>query len=160
MKIEIRWPDGRKELAQLTPEQIPDVVSSMKYLGHQVADVDIQGDLTLIYIATSEAGLARASEGTKARVQEKLVASVLEDRGAQYGEAWLMGGKFLAEMMRKYDIDLSDLMESGFSYAWQSILSKLLRALASPMKRDHWVDIAGYATLVANYLGEDNEEAD
>lgn len=42
--------------------------------------------------------------------------------------------------------------------ALEMISHKIGRILAgNPNVKDHWVDIAGYATLVANLLGDTNE---
>lgn len=37
-------------------------------------------------------------------------------------------------------------------YPWVQILCKLVRALETPEKLDHWNDIIGYATLVKDEL--------
>ena len=43
-------------------------------------------------------------------------------------------------------------------YNWVIILNKLTRLLADPLNIDSWKDIAGYASLVVNYLEEKGKE--
>jgi len=40
---------------------------------------------------------------------------------------------------------------------WMLILSKLVRAMYDPTKVDTWADIAGYATLMKEYLEGDED---
>jgi hypothetical protein len=43
------------------------------------------------------------------------------------------------------------------SHNWVLILSKLIRILFTPYKRDHWADIVGYAQLVVEQLDKAKE---
>ena len=81
---------------------------------------------------------------------------LIEDRQNIYGDAWCETAHVANFLKwRKYAIH-----RTPFTYAWLSILSKLIRALSSPMKVDHWDDIAGYAMLVARKIRSSDEYID
>lgn len=71
---------------------------------------------------------------------------VAKERNNQYLDAWSKTGPLL-HLIRN-DLFKFLLMAPKFFFPWVIILNKLLRALGSPYNRDHWLDIAGYATLV------------
>jgi hypothetical protein len=76
---------------------------------------------------------------------------LLTQRKKEYGDAWLIAGYWLNHKAVR---DSNLFQESLFTHNFVLILSKLARALHSPYKKDTWQDIAGYATLVANWLDE------
>lgn len=80
------------------------------------------------------------------------VENILETRGSQYGKSWLTTTYGLQELIENDMDKLRPLIMSGLFHNWFQILGKLARALASPTCKDHWVDIAGYATLVIKHL--------
>ena len=69
---------------------------------------------------------------------------VVEEREATYGQAWKITGEILAFLIKKK----MPLFDTHFVFNWAMILNKLCRALITPNNPDHWLDIAGYATLV------------
>lgn len=72
---------------------------------------------------------------------------LLEERQAMYGDAW----RTTSHVARELRAGESPLGQSTlYMYAWMTILSKLIRALASPENVDHWDDIQGYARLVSD----------
>ena len=85
---------------------------------------------------------------TREDVLEEAKAAVLKDRNVDYGspeqnfqviaELW---GTYLTA--RDIDFDLDD--PTPADVAAMMILMKISRIITSPQKRDHWVDIAGYA---------------
>lgn len=77
------------------------------------------------------------------------VNDFLEQREEEYGPAWKTTGEIIQVIGLEW---MSRLDNSGFFFPWVMILNKLVRALASPNKLDHWVDIIGYATLVKREL--------
>lgn len=78
------------------------------------------------------------------------VNELIKERDEQYGAAWLHTGR----MMHAVSHSLHHLLEIApeVYYNWVIILNKLVRLLRDPWNRDTWMDIAGYATLVVNYL--------
>jgi hypothetical protein len=85
------------------------------------------------------------------------VNKLLEERGKEYGTAWITAGVWLNSKAVR---DSALFQESIFIHNFVLIMSKLARALHSPYNVDHWRDIAGYATLVANWLTEHLPEDD
>lgn len=169
MDLIIYNPDGTQAgIKNITAEQLPEIISAGVVVhGNtplQVTNFQKEGsDMSCTIIGDFEeptesvkvVDYAEVEQRIAAPRTEKIVDSTLSQRGESYGDAWKLTGQFLSEVITKYNISLSPLMASGYMYNWMSIMSKLLRALTSPRKRDHWVDIAGYATLVANDLEEE-----
>lgn len=81
----------------------------------------------------------------RARVVEQGVEKVLKDRGEDYGPAWSTTGEILRYLITHRR---QALFDTQYVFNWMMILNKLARILASPNNPDHWMDIAGYATLV------------
>jgi hypothetical protein len=73
--------------------------------------------------------------------------TLLQERGEEYGEAWLSAGQVMVVLGYRHNL----FRKSMFAHNWVLILSKMMRALHSPYKEDTWRDIAGYATLCADY---------
>ncbi len=80
------------------------------------------------------------------------IEALIKHRREEYGEAWILA----SEMARPLKLD--EITRVNFLYVVMVILSKLARIAKSPTNIDHWKDIAGYATLVFQYLEE--READ
>lgn len=74
------------------------------------------------------------------------VTKTLEQRGEEYGEAWLVAGTIMTHLQTVRLIE--GILSTPYAHNWVLILSKLIRACRSPNNPDHWRDIAGYATLV------------
>lgn len=82
---------------------------------------------------------------------------VIRERAKIYGPTWTLTSKLIAILHNLGHMD--SIMGDGIVYHnWFMILSKLMRLLASPRHIDSWVDIAGYAQLVIDYMtkGDDN----
>ncbi len=75
------------------------------------------------------------------------VLDVMEERDKEYGDAWKITGEILAFLLSP-NKKKSPLFNTHFVFNWAMILNKLCRALITPNNPDHWLDIAGYATLV------------
>lgn len=74
----------------------------------------------------------------------------VRSRDSVYGDAWKDSSKLLVYLLSLgYEYKITNMMKVGHFFAWFMIFNKLIRALSSPYNIDHWVDIAGYATLVA-----------
>lgn len=67
-------------------------------------------------------------------------------RNKEYADAWAKTGVLLAPI--KEELFRFLMMAPRHFFPWLLIFNKLLRALATPYNRDHWLDIIGYATLV------------
>jgi hypothetical protein len=50
--------------------------------------------------------------------------------------------------MKMLGLETTAIWQTPYSFAWQMILNKLIRAMASPENADHWKDIQGYCQLV------------
>jgi hypothetical protein len=90
------------------------------------------------------------SKKLRARVIRQGVDVILDERGKQYGDAWKITGAIVAHLARNYDMTV--IMSSLYFFNWLIIMNKLVRAMATPGNEDHWLDIAGYAKLVAEDL--------
>jgi len=77
------------------------------------------------------------------------MTKILEER-ADYGKAWSETGEMLLPVSGKV-VQLL-LTHPKMWYAWVMIFNKAVRALSSPTKEDHYVDIIGYAELILLYL--------
>jgi hypothetical protein len=84
------------------------------------------------------------------------VKELIVEREDQYGPSWAAHGQCLApvtplveKMSRQYP---------PIVWPWHAIFNKLLRTLTSPLKRDHWIDIQGYAQLVIDMIDEITEK--
>lgn len=78
------------------------------------------------------------------------IRELVESRNAQYADAWRKTGEVTASLA-----DEIATMHKAFPQAmvsWWTILCKLMRVLGDPKHIDSWRDIAGYATLVVDYL--------
>jgi hypothetical protein len=80
----------------------------------------------------------------------KNVERLLDERGSEYGDTWLIAGEMFDFLSSRVSFD--KLLRSNYFHNWVLILSKLIRAAFTPDKADHWDDIAGYATLVAKHI--------
>ncbi len=75
------------------------------------------------------------------------IINEVQKREREYGQAWKITGEILAFLLPPNKGKLP-LFNTHFVFNWAMILNKLCRALISPNNPDHWLDIAGYATLV------------
>jgi hypothetical protein len=80
---------------------------------------------------------------------------MIEIRNNEYADAWRLQGEICQTPAIKSGLEklLIELPQAWFP--WIMILNKLLRIFGSPVNPDHWLDIAGYATLVHNHLTKD-----
>ncbi len=83
------------------------------------------------------------------------IKELLQQRKVEYGPSWWITGTLLTPIRKELEELLHVFPEAWFP--WIIIWNKLTRALASPKNPDHWRDIAGYATLVLQFL--EKEEA-
>jgi hypothetical protein len=84
------------------------------------------------------------------------IQDLLKDRGNTYGDFMSDAGicQALKDVMHK-EARWSELL-SDQKQALEMIMVKVARILnGNPDHIDHWVDIAGYSTLVANRLGDE-----
>lgn len=81
------------------------------------------------------------------------VTEVLEDRGKEYGKAWYIAGMMVQNIPEIYYTPL--FHRSPFAHNWFLMLSKLVRMLASPYKKDNYIDLIGYATLCLEYINDE-----
>ena len=88
---------------------------------------------------------------------ENRVGDILEERAKVHGDFKLQAtiSQELKTTVRHAGRPLCSTQRE----AVEMILHKIARIVAgSPFHRDHWDDIAGYATLVSNEIGAKDEE--
>lgn len=85
----------------------------------------------------------------KSRAQAE-VDELVAGRNTQYAEAWRKTGVVAQPVYA--EVGALHSMFPELWYNWIIILNKLLRILGDPRNLDSWRDIAGYATLVVDYL--------
>lgn len=93
----------------------------------------------------------------EAQLMTDIVEQVLEERGARYGafERHAVISQNLKDVLRVYN---DNPLSADQREALEMILHKVARIInGDPDYPDNWVDIAGYATLVANRLGDTDE---
>lgn len=81
---------------------------------------------------------------------------LLEERSQQYGEAWKESGIWMSNMFFENDEVFEELLRTPYFYNWTIIFNKLFRILHDPYHEDSWLDIAGYAQLVAKDIPAKN----
>jgi len=81
---------------------------------------------------------------------------LLQKRDKQYAEAWRKTG-MMSHSLTAEIAHLHFAFPEGW-YNWVIILNKLVRILGDPKHLDSWRDIAGYATLVVEYLEKEEHE--
>lgn len=82
------------------------------------------------------------------------IRELLEERGEEYGEAWLLVGKYISVLWMNPLVAFDAIIKANLFHNWVMIQSKLFRMLKSPRKVDHWKDLIGYAQLIVDYLEE------
>lgn len=78
------------------------------------------------------------------------IHELLSERNQQYAEAWRKTG-LMAQLVESELTGMLLKFPEAW-YNWVIILNKLVRILGDPYKIDSWRDIAGYATLVVDYI--------
>lgn len=82
----------------------------------------------------------------------KIGKQIVSERDDPYADAWSIHGMVLKELAPQLDSLLRTIPPIYFP--WNLIFNKLLRVFGSPLNRDHWVDIQGYAQLVINFIDQ------
>ena len=83
------------------------------------------------------------------------VRDLLKVREVDYGNSWILTGRIMSLL-----IAYAPMKPEMFGKFWHPIFMivvKLCRALVTPAKRDHWRDIQGYAQLVLDDLGDEDD---
>ena len=83
---------------------------------------------------------------------------VVEERQDPYGDAWYWHGRLYEVIPPELRRGILEDENHGFYFPWHLIFNKLLRALVTPRKEDHWLDIQGYAELARQHAKELNEQ--
>lgn len=84
--------------------------------------------------------------------------NLLDERGKSYGEAHLLTGLVMGLLQKPLTVMLVENPE--LAHDWVQMLSKLIRALHDPTKKDSYHDLIGYATLALGILAEkENNES-
>lgn len=84
------------------------------------------------------------------------IKSLLKDRDEEYGDAWKISGDAVGFLQGPFGALVRKAPQ--YAYAWLMILNKLIRATKTPYDIDHWVDIQGYAKLVADDIYDENHK--
>ena len=111
------------------------------------------GDLKMVSQAMSDFRKAMQQEGTD-------IKAMLAGREARYGS--FEGHAEISQRLKKvicFHAAFDDL-EADQKEALEMIAHKIARILnGDPNYADNWIDIAGYATLVANRLEKEDNDA-
>lgn len=83
---------------------------------------------------------------------------IVKERDDEYGNVSYWHGRLFEVIPRELREGILQNGMHGFFFPWHLIFNKLLRALKTPMNRDHWIDIQGYAQLAINNLEEIENE--
>ena len=81
---------------------------------------------------------------------------LVDQRESIYQGAWKLHGQVLRPLALK--LGELHINHPDKYFPWMMIFNKLLRIIASPAKRDHWLDIQGYAQLVLDEMDRQDEE--
>lgn len=93
------------------------------------------------------------------------VSAVVTERRAAYGPPLedFSTAEALSEIWRTYrdrQPSLPEKQERALRKAVDMLFTKITRAAVSPLHRDHWVDIAGYARCVETILYDNQGETE
>lgn len=72
----------------------------------------------------------------------KEVEELLEQRGAEYGPAWQITGRWIVENARAL------VLCGDYAFCVIMVHNKLVRAQTSPFNPDHYLDALGYINLM------------
>lgn len=109
----------------------------------RVASID-----RVAFMRTAEVPVPNASQGTRQGTDTK---ALLAERAITHGETWIVAGEIVQMLQRNYEL-MGAINSTPYGHNWMLLLSKLIRCLYTPNHVDHWRDLAGYATLVAEHL--------
>lgn len=87
------------------------------------------------------------------------IEKLLEERNSQYGNSYYATDRAISAMIEGDTSLLQAMSDAGVLGNWIIIMSKMNRAIFSPLKEDHWKDIAGYSNLNLKIIrGEEARE--
>ena len=79
------------------------------------------------------------------------IKAILHERGERYGT--FVGHATISQSLKQVMFSVGKELDNDQAEALEMIAHKIARILnGNPDTHDHWHDIAGYATLVANDL--------
>lgn len=80
---------------------------------------------------------------------------LLESRNEKYKNSFYATDRAINSMIEGNSANLQNLVNAGLLGNWIIMMSKMNRAIWSPLERDHWEDIAGYANLQLRIIDKD-----
>lgn len=92
---------------------------------------------------------------------EKSVGQILEERGEVYGDFdgnLYLRTQIMSAIDARYTAVNSKPLTNEQRHLFQDVIAKLARLAATPEHLDSWKDLAGYATLVEQLIGNKNEK--
>lgn len=117
-------------------------------------DVGVSGGLESLRVEPGQgAGEASGTRGSAAAADGTDVGAVLAERGKRYGR--FEQHAHIAQSLKQFMAQTAgwDRLSADQREALDMIQHKIARVLnGSPEYSDNWIDIAGYATLVAKRL--------
>jgi hypothetical protein len=78
--------------------------------------------------------------------------SVREERSGRYGNLWRITADIV--QVARFNYPHAALWNSYYLAMWFKILGKVVRLIREPERKEHWIDIVGYAQLVVDDLEE------
>lgn len=79
-------------------------------------------------------------------LQHEDIDALLAERQETHGDAWRIANAISA------GLPISKVQYAGYLFSFMIILAKVCRLLFTPENKEHWRDIAGYATLVVRKM--------
>lgn len=130
---------------------------NVRYIGPvKISIIDPDGVERVITLSNEDVKMHFRLDQEPRSVADKATSKqddLLQERGSEYSDAWILTTEVMSFLWgKRYDMMTKLTRDTSYLYAWMTILCKLLRAITTPTKADHWRDIAGYATLVAEHI--------
>jgi len=85
----------------------------------------------------------------------KDVRDLLKERGVDYGNTWWVTSLVMGVIVNRTAVEYT--IQYVYWHPLMMIITKLCRTLASPKNAEHWRDIQGYAQLVLDDLGDEDD---
>jgi hypothetical protein len=87
---------------------------------------------------------------------EQVATAVVEQRGQVHGESWLIHSEIIGMVVSRFH--QASIFSSFAASPWFGIFRKMMRVMHNPYHLDSWIDIIGYAKLVADKLMAEQSE--
>lgn len=87
---------------------------------------------------------------------EQIATAVVEQRAQVHGDSWLIHSEIIGMVVSRFHY--AAIFTSFAASPWFGIFRKMMRVMHNPYHLDSWIDIIGYAKLVADKLMADGPQ--